>query len=96
MKIEIVVDPSRPASLAQRVAPAATPVAAAVNTPKTIRLVSCIQSTFVDHRTLLIMATCSRRTGGGPRGRGRGGKARRAGRPVVSAADLDAEMEVGL
>jgi len=69
MKIEIVVDPSRPAPLAQRVAPAAAAAVMTVNSTKTPR------------------------TGGGPRRRGRGGKARRAPRPTVSAADLDAEME---
>ena len=42
------------------------------------------------------MVTHFRRTGGGPRRRGRGGKARRAGRPVTSLSDLDAEMEVSL
>ena len=39
MKIEIVVDPSRPAPLTQRVAPA---TAVAVNSTKTPRLVICV------------------------------------------------------
>lgn len=96
MKIEIVVDPSRPAPLVQRVAPAATPVAATVNGTKTPRLVPAYSLLRQPKDSPLIMVTCSRRTGGGPRRRGRGGKAHRAVRPVVSAAALDAEMEVGL
>jgi hypothetical protein len=54
MKIEIVVDPSRPqaAPLAQRVAPAAAAAAVAVNSTKSPRLVSCVLFTFVDHWTL--------------------------------------------
>ena len=42
MKIEIVVDPSRPAPLAQRVAPAPAPAAVAANSTKTPRLVLCV------------------------------------------------------
>ena len=55
--------------------------------------VVCLRRPF---DTLLIVITYFLRTGGGSRRRGRGGKARRAPRPGVSAADLDAEMEVGL
>ena len=91
MKIEIVVDPSRPLPLASRVAPAAakdTPVA---------RLVPAHSIVSLAIGPLLIMAMCfcSRRTGGGPRRRRRGGKVQRAERPAKSVADLDAEMEVG-
>lgn len=39
MKIEIVVDPSRPASLASRVAPAPAPTAAAAAPESVARLV---------------------------------------------------------
>jgi hypothetical protein len=46
--------------------------------------------------TVATNGTRAPRPTGAPARRGRGGKARKADRPVKSAADLDAEMEVGL
>lgn len=43
MKIEIVVDPSRPAPLAQRVAPAAAAATTTAVVAKTPRLVPCVR-----------------------------------------------------
>ncbi|KAF9513158.1 hypothetical protein BS47DRAFT_1372591 [Hydnum rufescens UP504] len=80
MKIEIVVDPARPAaiSLSQRVAPASvTTVVAATNGTGSTQ-----------------SSARGRNTGGGKTGRGRGGGRRKGNeRPAKTAADLDAEME---
>lgn len=87
MKIEIVVDPSRPAppaSLAARVAPAAA--AAGVPTEGA----RFVKSTDIVYSLRLIRFL---RGGGRPR-RGRGGGRRKNERPNKSVADLDAEMEV--
>jgi len=88
MKIEIVVDPSKPLPLSSRVAPApaAASGAGAAQAPR-----------FVTPLVLISLAgahTLSR--GGATRGRrvrGRGG-ARKPERTPKTAADLDAEMEV--
>lgn len=99
MKIEIIVDPARPLSLASRVAPAAAVVATnGSQVPRSVSYVLVCPAGLLDFP--LILAICSRRTGGGARRRGRGGgrgagRARRTERLPKSAADLDAEMEVG-
>ncbi|KAF9020008.1 hypothetical protein BDZ89DRAFT_281417 [Hymenopellis radicata] len=86
MKIEIVVDPSKPSqTLAARVAPAA---GAAQN--------GAARFVARSLRRNVLAYTSSRGTGA-PRGggrRGRGGRPRKAERPPKTAADLDAEMEV--
>jgi hypothetical protein len=84
MKIEIVVDPARPASLASRVAPAP---AAAAATEGAARYEALSRHLYHPYNSPY-------RSGGRPR-RGRGGGARKRNeRPAKSAADLDAEMEV--
>lgn len=85
MKIEIVVDPSKPSqTLAARVAPAA----AAANAIGAVR--------FVARFRWRAFAHFSFRGTGAARGgrRGRGGRPRKAERTPKTAADLDAEMEV--
>ena len=94
MKIEIIVDPSRvaPQPLASRVAPAAAPAAATGATRG--RLVVVVASKGIKSlRTLTLFRGAPR---GGAAGRGRGAGRRKAERTPKSAADLDAEMEVGL
>ena len=88
MKIEIVVDPTKPApavSLVSRVAPA--PAAAAPAAESVPRFAITF---LVLHLSLIVVF----RTGGRPR-RGRGGGRRKGNeRPQKTVADLDAEMEV--
>lgn len=94
MKIEIIVDPSRlaPQPLASRVAPAAAPAAATGATRG--RLVIVVTPTGTKSlRPHTVFRGAPR---GGPAGRGRGAGRRKAERTPKSAADLDAEMEVGL
>jgi THO complex subunit 4 len=87
MKIEIVVDPSKPLPLASRVAPAPAAAAAATGKAQAPRSVEVPQSTGAN------ISPPSHRTGAGRGRRGRGG-ARKTERPPKTAADLDAEMEV--
>ena len=83
MKIEMVLDPSKPLPLASRVAPAPAAAKTAATrfvNPRGSRLNS---SSHAPSRTSIR----------GRRVRGRGG-ARKSDRPPKTAADLDAEMEV--
>jgi len=89
MKIEIVVDPARPAppaSLASRVAPPPSAIA----TPEA-RGARSVHKVGLDCFFLPIHRPAAR---GARRGRGRGRKSNE--RPQKSVADLDAEMEVCL
>lgn len=90
MKIEIVVDPARPAptqSLVSRVAPPPATAATTTPTAKVARLAS------VPIRRLLSLTHSSRPASRGIR-RGRGRARKSNERPQKSVADLDAEMEV--
>lgn len=87
MKIEIVVDPSKPLPLSSRVAaaPAAASGAGAAQAPR-----------FVTPLLISLAGAHTLSRGGATRGRrvrGRGG-ARKPERTPKTAADLDAEMEV--
>lgn len=82
MKIEIVVDPSKPPPLAARVGPA--PAAASKPAARSVLKLSVVQSISKQLRT---PSTRGRRPG-----RGKG--PRKAERVPKTAADLDAEMEV--
>lgn len=99
MKIEIVVDPSRPApaaSLASRVAPAPAAATAAVESAPRLVPFGLVRALPSFQSDANIRSYGFQRTGGRPRrgrGGGRGG-GRRNERPPKSAADLDAEMEV--
>ena len=87
MKIEIVVDPSKPLPLASRVAPA--PVAtngAQTPAPRSANFIVVVAL------CVLILSMSSR--AGGTRGRRARVRGARKDRAPKSAADLDAEMEV--
>lgn len=76
MRIELVVDPSKPPPLASRVAPAAKAAQAAA-------------AKFVFPSSLMSLSLTFFRAGARRR------RPRKNERPNKSAADLDAEMEVG-
>jgi len=90
MKIEIVVDPARPAPPASLVSRVAPPVSAAPATES--------QGTRFVQQEMLRSVPCLTNyrpaARGSRRGRGRGRKGNE--RPQKSVADLDAEMEVRL